>query len=50
MAWYKDWFSREEYALISATIVRDVHRWHGDVSLFVPPPVVAALEAIRKRP
>lgn len=36
----------EEYALVSSTIVRDVHRWDGDVSKFVPPPVV---EALRKK-
>ncbi|MEX0600604.1 MAG: pantetheine-phosphate adenylyltransferase [Rhodothermales bacterium] len=35
------------HAFISATIVRDIHRWGGDVSPFVPPPVVDALE--RKR-
>jgi pantetheine-phosphate adenylyltransferase len=34
----------EEYALISSSMVRDVHRWDGDVSKFVPPPVVDALE------
>lgn len=34
----------EKYALVSATIVRDVHRWDGDASKFVPPPVVAALD------
>jgi pantetheine-phosphate adenylyltransferase len=34
----------EEYALISSTMVRDAHRWDGDVSKFVPPPVVKALE------
>lgn len=34
----------EEHAFVSASIVREVHRWHGDVSSFVPPPVVAALE------
>lgn len=37
----------EEYALISSSMVRDAHRWDGDVSKFVPPPVVDALE--RKR-
>ncbi len=37
----------EEYALISASIVRDVHRWQGDVSLFVPPPVERALREKR---
>jgi pantetheine-phosphate adenylyltransferase len=30
-------------AFISATIVRDIHRWHGDVSAFVPPVVAEAL-------
>ncbi len=34
----------EAHALISATIVRDVHRWGGDVSKFVPPAVVEALQ------
>jgi pantetheine-phosphate adenylyltransferase len=33
----------ESYALVSASVVRDVHRWEGDVSKFVPPPVEAAL-------
>lgn len=37
----------ESYALISATIVRDVHRWEGDVGKFVQPPVVEALRAKR---
>lgn len=31
------------HAFISATIVRDIHRWDGDVSAFVPQPVVEAL-------
>lgn len=34
----------EEYALISSSMVRDAHRWDGDVSKFVPPPVVRALQ------
>ena len=34
----------EEYALISSSMVRDAHRWDGDVSKFVPPPVVEALK------
>lgn len=38
----------EEHAFVSASIVRDVYRWKGDVSLFVPPPVVAALERKRR--
>ncbi len=33
------------HAFISATIVRDIHRWDGDVSPFVPAPVVEALAA-----
>ncbi|WP_022834449.1 pantetheine-phosphate adenylyltransferase [Salisaeta longa] len=37
----------EEYALISSSMVRDAHRWEGDVSKFVPPPVVEALHAKR---
>lgn len=35
----------ESHAFVSASIVRDVHRWQGDVSKFVPPPVVEALAA-----
>jgi pantetheine-phosphate adenylyltransferase len=34
----------ETHALISSTIVRDVHRWDGDLTAFVPPPVVEALQ------
>lgn len=33
----------EDHAMISSSIVRDVHRWGGDVGLFVPLPVVEAL-------
>ena len=33
----------EAHAFVSASIVRDVHHWDGDVSKFVPPPVVEAL-------
>lgn len=36
-------------AFISATIVRDIHRWNGDVSPFVPPPVVDAMARMRAR-
>lgn len=36
----------EEHTFVSSTVVRDVHRWDGDVSKFVPPPVV---EALRKK-
>ncbi len=37
----------EEHAMISATVVRDVHRWGGDLSAFVPPAVV---DALKKKP
>jgi pantetheine-phosphate adenylyltransferase len=37
----------EEYLLINATFVRDIHRWGGDLASFVPPPV---LEALRRTP
>lgn len=37
-----------EHAFVSASIVRDVHRWGGDVSLFVPPTVAQALHAKRR--
>ena len=33
----------EEHSFLSASIVRDVHRWGGEVELFVPPPVAVAL-------
>lgn len=34
----------EEHAFVSASIVREIHRWGGDVSKFVPEPVVRALQ------
>ena len=34
---------KEEYALISGSLVREIHRWGGDVSRFVPAPVATAL-------
>lgn len=37
----------EEQALIHASIVREIHHWGGDVSSFVPGPVLKAL--LRKR-
>jgi pantetheine-phosphate adenylyltransferase len=37
----------ESHALISASIVREIHQWGGDVSSFVPEPVRAALSALR---
>lgn len=35
----------EAFAFISSSIVRDVHRWKGDVRLFVPEAVAQALDA-----
>ena len=35
----------EEHALVSASIVREIHRWGGDVRSFVPTHVQRALEA-----
>jgi pantetheine-phosphate adenylyltransferase len=35
----------EAHAFTSSSIVRDVHRWGGDVSQFVPPPVEKMLAA-----
>jgi pantetheine-phosphate adenylyltransferase len=37
------------HAYISATIVRDIHRWNGDVSPFVPGPVAEAMARMRKQ-
>jgi len=37
----------EDHALISATVVREIHHWKGDISSFVPPPVARALEKKR---
>ncbi len=39
----------EAHAFVSSTIVRDVHRWGGDLSKFVPPPVVEALREKQQR-
>jgi pantetheine-phosphate adenylyltransferase len=35
----------EEHALISASIVREIHRFGGDISSFVPAPVLDAMRA-----
>ena len=35
----------EQYGLVSSTIVRDIHRWGGDVSTFVPIPILEALRS-----
>ena len=37
----------EKHALISASIVREINHWNGDISAFVPAPVAEAL--LRKR-
>lgn len=37
----------EEHAFVAASIVREIHRWHGEVAHFVPPPVVEALKQRR---
>ena len=33
----------QEHAFVSASIVRDIHKWGGDLSSFVPEPVIRAL-------
>ncbi len=33
----------EKHALIAASIVREIHHWGGDISSFVPEPVLRAL-------
>ena len=38
----------EKHALINASIVREIHRWGGDLSSFVPPPVLEWMLAHRK--
>jgi pantetheine-phosphate adenylyltransferase len=35
----------EAHALINASIVREIHHWGGDLSSFVPAPVLRALRA-----
>jgi pantetheine-phosphate adenylyltransferase len=37
----------EAHSFVSSTIVRDIHRWGGDVSAFVPEPVFQVLQAKR---
>ncbi len=39
---------KEEYALISGSLVREIHRWGGDISRFVPDAVAAALADLRE--
>ncbi|HEX9952621.1 MAG TPA: pantetheine-phosphate adenylyltransferase, partial [Rubricoccaceae bacterium] len=35
----------ESHTFVAASIVREIHRWGGDVSSFVPAPVAEALSA-----
>jgi pantetheine-phosphate adenylyltransferase len=37
----------EEHAYVAASIVREIHQWGGDISSFVPPPVVELLKKKR---
>lgn len=39
----------EEHAYVAASIVREIYRWGGDISSFVPPPVVRMLEEKSRR-
>ena len=39
----------EDHTFVAASIVREIHRWGGDISSFVPQVVVDALESKRKR-
>lgn len=38
----------EAHAFVSASIVREIHRWGGDVEKFVPQPVADALRAKKR--
>ncbi len=40
----------EKYGFISSSLVREISRFGGDVSSFVPPAVAAALQAEMQRP
>ena len=35
----------EAHTFVASSLVREIHRWGGDVSSFVPAPVLAALDA-----
>jgi pantetheine-phosphate adenylyltransferase len=37
----------EAHAFLAASLVREIHRWGGDTSSFVPAPVQRALESMR---
>ena len=39
----------EAHTFVAASIVREIHRWGGDVTSFVPPVVVEALAGLRER-
>lgn len=38
----------EDHTFVAASIVREIHRWGGDVTSFVPGPVAAALADLRE--
>ena len=38
----------EDHTFVAASIVREIHRWRGDVSSFVPPVVADALAALHE--
>ena len=38
----------EEHTFVASSIVREIHRWGGDVSSFVPPVVADALARLRE--
>lgn len=38
----------EEHTFVAASIVREIHRWGGDVTSFVPSPVVEALARLHE--
>ncbi|WP_429971225.1 pantetheine-phosphate adenylyltransferase [Fructilactobacillus sp. Tb1] len=38
-------FANKDYELISSSMVKEINRFNGDVSKFVPSPVLAALKA-----
>lgn len=39
----------EDHFMISSSIVREIHRWEGDLRSFVPEPVLEALAAKRRK-
>ena len=37
----------EDHAFVAASLVREIHRWGGDLSSFVPEPVIEKLNELR---